>query len=220
MTSPPTSDPAAAAPQAGKRRRRTPEVAEREILDAAGAFLVDHEFRDLSVEALMTATGMGRSTFYHYFPDRAAVVLRMLDEAQAELLVGAVAWLEDRSPDARAELRSAIEDSARAWLRHWRLLRAVQQGAGQDDRVEQRFQAMLDEWSTAIAARLRAEQDRGLVIPDPDELAWALVQMNVNVFATRLGRDPAVTPAAVADVLWHVWVAALYPTSSIPARNR
>lgn len=196
-----------------KRRRRTPEAAEREILEAAEAFLVEHEFRDLSVDALMAATGMGRSSFYHYFPDRAAVVLELLTAAQAELLLSAQEWLEDRAPDARAGLRAAIEGSAQAWLHHWRLLRAAHQGAAQDDRIERYFQAMLEEWSSAIAARITLERARGTPLPDPEALAWSLVQMNVNVFATRLGRSPADTPAVVTDVLFHVWGSVLYPST-------
>jgi AcrR family transcriptional regulator len=50
-----------------RRIRRKPQDAEREILEAAELFLRDHDFRDLTVEAVMAGTGMRRSAFYNYF---------------------------------------------------------------------------------------------------------------------------------------------------------
>ena len=44
-----------------KRIRRKPEQAEREILDTAEEFLRDHDFRELTIDEVMAATGMVRS---------------------------------------------------------------------------------------------------------------------------------------------------------------
>ena len=53
-----------------KRRRRSPESAEREILDAAESFLRERPFRDLTVDEVMARTTLSRPSFYVYFRDR------------------------------------------------------------------------------------------------------------------------------------------------------
>ena len=56
--------------ETARRRRRTPEEAEGEILDAAEAFLREHPFRDLTIDEVMDGTGLSRPSFYVYFRDR------------------------------------------------------------------------------------------------------------------------------------------------------
>jgi len=46
-----------------RRRRRTPEAAEREIIDAAEAFLREQPFRELTVDEVMRRTDPSRPSF-------------------------------------------------------------------------------------------------------------------------------------------------------------
>ncbi len=50
-----------------QRRRRTPEMAREEIIDATVAALADVDFGALTVDVIMRRTDMTRSSFYHYF---------------------------------------------------------------------------------------------------------------------------------------------------------
>lgn len=50
-----------------RRRRRSPDEAEREILAAARGFLERHPFRELTIDAVMERTGLSRPAFYVYF---------------------------------------------------------------------------------------------------------------------------------------------------------
>ncbi len=199
--------------QRTKRARRTPEDAEREILDAAEAFLREHDFRDLSVDELMRRTGMVRSTFYHYFPDRGAVIARLLEPIRDEMLAAAAGWLEGLDDDPTRAIARTLRRVAETWAGHGHMLRAAHEAAYHDPDVERLYLAMaVDAFATPLAALLRRERRAGrTAVSNPGEVARALMLMNVNVFAARLGRRPPDSPAAVARTLTQIWAGTIYP---------
>jgi AcrR family transcriptional regulator len=204
--------PAPGADQTARRIRRAPEDAEREILDAAERFLADHDFRDLRVDELMRATGMRRSTFYHYFSDRSVIIVRLLEEIEGEAAAAAAAWLTGPDGDPVEAMRAALAGVADVWFRHRHVLRAAQAGSFHDPRIEARYRLLLDGLVEAVVVRLRRDRDRGLTsVPDPEQTARALSLMNAAVFADRLGRDPSADPAAVSAVLARIWISTIYP---------
>ncbi len=66
-----------APPRRSKRRRRAPEVAESEILDAAERLLRRVPFRKLTIGGLMATTGLRRPSFYQYFDDLYEVLAKL-----------------------------------------------------------------------------------------------------------------------------------------------
>ncbi len=207
--------PARTVAPAGRRIRRQPEQAEREILDAAERFLAEHDFRELRVDELMRATGMKRSTFYHYFSDRSAVIIRLLEEIAGEAGEAAAAWLTGPDGDPVEEVGAALAGVAGVWHRHRHVLRAAHAGSFHDPRIEAQYRAVIDGLIAAVIVRLEHDRRRGrTVVPEPEETARALGLMNAAVFAERLGRDPGDGPAAVSAVLTRIWVSVIYPDRS------
>lgn len=196
-----------------KRIRRRPEDAEREILDAASAFLHEHDFRDLSVDELMRRTGMVRSSFYHYFADRGEVIARLLEPIRDEMLADTAGWLSGVDEDPTRTLARALLAIAKAWAAHAHLLRAAHEAAHHDADVAHLYHEIaIEDFAAPIAAFLRRERRAGrTAVSNPGEVARALLVMNVNVFAERLGRRPPDTPAAVARTLTQIWAGAIYP---------
>lgn len=193
-----------------RRRRRTPEEARREILNATGALLREREFRELSVDSIMAATGMRRPSFYHYFEDLPDVLLRLLDETQIELLASADPWLtgSDEGPQA---LACAITRTAETWWQHREIMRTVHDAAALEPKIADRYRGVIDAWTAAVAERLAAEHRRGRTpVTRPHEIAFALNLMNANVFAERLGRGTE-SPARVSRILCEIWVSTIYP---------
>jgi len=201
-----------------RRRRRTAEVARREILDATRDVLRDRGGAELSVETLMAAAGMKRPNFYHYFGDLTDVLMCLLDEAQDELLASATGYITGTSLGPQG-LADAIRASSETWARHRDILLAVHDGTG-DPRIAERYRAVTSEWANVTAARLRAERRAGRTnVKRPDAVASALTLMNINVFAERLGRGRE-SPALVASVLIQIWIGAIYPDAEIDRRGR
>jgi len=92
----------------GRRRRRTPEVAEAEIVAAAEALLRERPFRELTVDEVMRRTDLSRPSFYVYFRDRHHLVLRVVEHLGRELRTMSQRWYTG-SGDGPAQAREAME---------------------------------------------------------------------------------------------------------------
>ena len=68
-----------------KRRRRSREEAEREILEAAAALLRERPLHGVSVSAIMEQTTLSRKSFYVYFRDRYDLLTRLFRPLRQEL---------------------------------------------------------------------------------------------------------------------------------------
>ena len=110
----------------------------------------------------MRATGMKRSSFYHYFRDRSAVIIRLLEEIEGEAAQAAAAWLDEPAGDPAEAVRTAITGVAGVWDRHRHVLRAVQAGSFHDPRIEHQYRGVCSRaLMQAVAAGLRRERRRG-----------------------------------------------------------
>src|SRR5262245_35226792 len=94
-----------------RRRRRTPEVAEREIVAAAQQFLRERPFRELTVDEVMRRTDLSRPSFYVYFRDRHQLLLRVVEDIGADLFRQSDLWFKGHD-DPLKELRDALEGVA------------------------------------------------------------------------------------------------------------
>src|ERR1700752_3325254 len=91
-----------------RRRRRSPEVAEREIVDAAESLLRERPFRELTVDEVMRRTDLSRPSLYVYFRDRHHLVLRVVEHLGKELFTMADRWFKGEG-DGPALAREATE---------------------------------------------------------------------------------------------------------------
>src|SRR3954447_15048418 len=93
-----------------RRRRRSPGVAEREILAAAEELLRERPFRDLTVDEVMRRTELSRPSFYVYFRDRNHLVLRVVERLGEEQWALSEAWFEGTgAAGGPASFREALE---------------------------------------------------------------------------------------------------------------
>ena len=143
----------------GRRRRRTPEAAEREIVEAAEALLREKPFRELTVDDLMRRTGLSRPSFYVYFRDKHDLVLKVVEHIGGELFAMSERWYAGTG-DGPALVREAIDGVVGVFAEHGPVLRALADAASEDARVEAAYVAIL----RAVRGRDRAAHrggDRG-----------------------------------------------------------
>lgn len=192
------------------RRRRNAAEAEREILDAAEAFLRERPFRELTIDEMMSRTGLSRPSFYQYFRDRNQLVIRLVDKFSAELLPVRQAWYE-ATREPIESLRRGCDGVAAVWARHGPMLRAVADAATLDRKIDVAYRAFMGRIIADTAKRIRldvaATRTRGL---DPDVTAEALIVMSERYLTEKLGRIPQADPKDVAATLAQVWIRTLY----------
>ena len=124
------------------RRRRTPEAAQREIVEAAEALLRERPFRELTVDQVMRRTGLSRPSFYVYFRDRHELVLRVVEHLQTDLLTVANRWYESIGGGPTV-LREAMNGVVTVYGKHSAVARALADAAVDDPEVEAAYGALI-----------------------------------------------------------------------------
>jgi TetR/AcrR family transcriptional regulator, ethionamide resistance regulator len=192
------------------RRRRRPEEAEREILDAAEELLRGGRFSALTVDELMSRTGLSRASFYVYFRDRHHLIMRLTDRIGGELFEMSERWLRG-SGDPIEDARAAVEGVTAVYAEHGPVLRAIAEAASHDQEVETIYHDLIERFVVATSTRIEEEIATGRINPlDPRETARALVWMNERYLLETLGRLPQEPVDRVVETLWMVWVRVLY----------
>src|SRR3954469_10931811 len=110
------------------RRRRTPEVAEREIIAAAESFLRERPFRELTVDEVMRKTDLSRPSFYVYFRDRHHLVLRVVEHLGSELFTMSDRWLRGTGEGPEIA-REALDGIVAVYVEHGPVMRALADAA-------------------------------------------------------------------------------------------
>jgi AcrR family transcriptional regulator len=198
-----------------RRRRRSPEVAEREIILAAEELLRERRFRDLTVDEVMRRTELSRPSFYVYFRDRHHLVLRVVEHLGTELWTMSDRWFEGTGP-GRASVRDALEGVVAVFERHGAVLHALADAATVDPDVEVAYSALLKGFVDATARHIEGEIARGKILPlDAYETARALTWMNERYLLGALGRTPSAAPETVIETLATIWTRTLYGAREI-----
>ncbi len=193
-----------------RRRRRSPEVAEREIIDAAEELLRERPFRDLTVDEVMRRTDLSRPSFYVYFRDRHHLVLKVVERLTAESSENADVWYTAQG-SGREVIREATAGVVDVFARHGAVLQALADAAADDLDVEAAYRGSLEYFIEATARHIEREMEAGNMLPcNAQETARALSIMNQRYLITVLGRNPLVEPEVVVDTITTIWIRTLY----------
>jgi TetR/AcrR family transcriptional regulator, ethionamide resistance regulator len=194
----------------GRRRRRTPEAAQREIIAAAEDLLRERPFREMTVDEVMRRTGLSRPSFYVYFKDRHELLLRLVQHLAAELLVVANRWYEAANAGPE-ELMDALNGVVSVYGEHGSVMRALADAAVDDDDVETAYDALIHGFVQATATHIGRGIDAKEILPlDPHETAKALVWMGERYLYHCFGPERQVAREKVVETLRTVWVRTLY----------
>jgi AcrR family transcriptional regulator len=198
------------------RVRRSKEESRAEILRAGAQLLEDGGFAALTVRDVMTATSVGRSTFYLYFPGIGELAVAILDELIDELFAGAGPWLDRDGAGGPPAIRQSIRAVVGVWATKGRLLAALAEASRSERVVGDIWERkLIDPFVEAVTSGMRA----GTTVPDTDrpEVARALIRMNEAYLVDRFGKDPpTVTAERASAALTDVWVRTLYAPAGAP----
>lgn len=202
-----SSEPAGARPQA-KRRRRRPEDARREILDAAAALLHERPATEVTVQAIMARTTLSRKSFYVYFRDRAELLTSLLTPLRADADAALARW-RSRSDSVEAG-REALRSAAILYREHGALLRALAHASLDDPEIARVWQGAIDHVIT-VARELIEGANRTSRHPlAVESTARALVMMNVHYLLDELGGDPDADIEDAVETLATIWERTIY----------
>jgi TetR/AcrR family transcriptional regulator, ethionamide resistance regulator len=194
-----------------RRRRRTPEVAEREIISAAEALLRERPFRELTVDEVMRRTDLSRPSFYVYFRDRHEIVLRVVEHLGGELFTMSERWTGG-SGEPLDLAHDALQGIVAVFEEHGPVMRALADAAPDDPGVEAAYSGVIQGFIDVVGAHIESEIEAGRILPleNPVQTATALVWMTERYLMLSMGREPMTPSDVVFDTLWTIWTRTLY----------
>ena len=203
-----------------KRRRRTPDRAESEILEAAERLLRRLPFRKLTVNGLMATTSLRRPSFYQYFDDlyqvlaklaeRHVKVVSQLTERYAQYIVG-MSEGDLVSDESAVVRRTNFVELCQEHRKHRYFHRLLMQSSALDPRVRRIYRSYVRALGRNSADLIRQLQDRGIALSlDPDETGLALSLMSEFYIFQRVVDGPLSDLKKVADTLTTIWEKVIY----------
>jgi AcrR family transcriptional regulator len=162
----------------------------------------------MSVERIIRAGGIARSTFYAYFADKGELLSAMAEDVISDLFRAGQSWWALPHDAGRAELRAALNPSLDVQRNHRAIMEAVADTAAHDPRVRERQLLLITDVVANLARHIASAQQVGSACPDldPDRTAQWLVWM------LERGLHQLVGPAgageteqlleALTDIVW------------------
>jgi AcrR family transcriptional regulator len=192
-----------------KRRRRRPEEARREILDAAEALLAERSAVEITVQAIMARTTLSRKSFYVYFRDRADLFANLLMPLRADADAALERWRT--AIDSVEAGREALRSAAILYQQHGALLRALAHAAAQDRDLARVWDGAIDQVVRVAEQHIEATNRAGRYPPlEVEPTARALVTMNVHYLLGQLAGNPDADADAAVKTLATIWERTIY----------
>ncbi len=189
----------------------TPALAPRNptedaILGAARAALDEERYRDVTIDGIAKRAFVSRTTVYFYFPNKRAVVDRLIQQVFSEIYEAASPYL-DGNGDPRAELRAALTRTVGTVNREEVVLKLAFTLHGGQDHLPVEWAPYVQRLVAAAAERIARDQERGLAAPDiPADLAaqalTAMVERHVTIEILQSGRTGADSIRILSELWW------------------
>ena len=191
-----------APPAPEQHRNRTEEA----ILSAARAELIEGGFRDATVELIARRAYVSRTSFYFYFPNKRAVMDRLIRQVFAEMYEAAGPYVEGDG-DPRADLHAALAGVVVVVDREADVLRLALDLAGAEDQLPSEWQPYIHLFVRSATERIERDQRRGLA---PDDIGAAISARALCAMVERhvaveliLGEGDAHASVAALAELWY-----------------
>ena len=151
----------------------------RRLLDGGLAMLLEHGYNDLGIQALLTATGIPKGSFYHHFKGKESFALQVIDQYMHGVHAGLDVCLGDKQRPPLERVRRFFE-MTQAHYRKQGYMGCLLGGLGQElSGVSAVFRRKIEGCFSEIAGRLAVcleeARTRGDIPADSDPRRMASV---------------------------------------------
>jgi AcrR family transcriptional regulator len=193
---------------AGTRRSRN--ATESAILAAARQAIDEETYARVTIEGIAKRAFVSRTAVYFYFPNKRAVVDRLIQQAFSDMYRAATLYLESDG-DPRRELHLALRRVVAVVNRDAPVLLLAGYLSGMEDRMPPEWAPYIERFVDGAHARIQRDQARGLAPDDIPALlsAQALLAMVERHIVREVvkGRSEA---SAHVRALAELWWRAVY----------
>ena len=179
---------------------------EEAILDAAREALADTPYRRLTMDMIAKRAFVSRTALYFYFPNKRALVDRLIARAFTDMYEAASPYL-DGSGDPRAELRRGLARTVKIIDRDAHVLTLAAMLSGEEDRLPPQWAPYVVRFVEGAVSRITRDQERGIAPSDiPPRLAaqalLAMVERHVTLELIQGGGDAHQSIRVLAELWW------------------
>lgn len=194
-----------------RHQRRRSSQSRTAILEAVRELLAVRRLDDLQVNEIVERAGISRQTFYVHFETKYSVIAALIADTGEGILEIWAPFFDGKGPISEAAVRAC----SRSTISHWRaqatLFSATIEGWHSDQEIHDVWNAVLAEFETRFAARVRRHRD-GTPRRNDDMLVGALMEafqrclyLAMSVPDSAFGRSDD----DLAEMLASLWAAAL-----------
>lgn len=165
-------------------------------------------YADLSVERLIKAVDISRSTFYVYFDDKGDLLRAMAQDVTRDLAEAGSGWFELASDATKDDLREALRPLFDTYRRHQTLLGAITEATGYDPRVREQHLVLVEEAVSGLQRQIETQQAAGTTPAELDArrtamwLTWMHERGLYQMVGQASDAEVALLLDAMADLVW------------------
>jgi TetR/AcrR family transcriptional regulator, ethionamide resistance regulator len=166
-------------------------------------------YGELSVERIITAGGISRSTFYSYFDDKSDLLEAMATDVIAELVGTGDSWWQLEPGATKAQLHDGLRPPLDTYRAHRAILGSVVEVATYDARIRAQQRLLVDSVVDSLTAHLRRWQDAGAMAPERDPartaqwIIWMIERGLYQLVGPADGPEVDRQLAALTEVVWN-----------------
>jgi TetR/AcrR family transcriptional regulator, ethionamide resistance regulator len=167
-------------------------------------------YADLSVEAIITAGGISRSTFYVYFADKGDLLVAMAQDVIGDLVATGPSWWDLPVDANKADLHTALRVPIDSYRTHSTILGIVAETAAYDPRVREQQQVLIDSVVASLDRYIADAQSTGSADPQLDSrrtaqwIIWMLERGLYQFAGSADAHEAEQLLAALTDIIWRV----------------
>jgi TetR/AcrR family transcriptional regulator, ethionamide resistance regulator len=165
-------------------------------------------YADISVERLITAVDISRSTFYVYFDDKGDLLRAMAEDVTRDLAEAGAVWFTLSITATKKDLRAALKPLFDTYRRHRTLLGAITETASYDARIREQHLTLVETAVTGLTGHIKEHQKAGAAAAELDAsrtarwLTWMLERGLYQLVAPASDAEAARLLTTMTDLVW------------------
>ena len=176
------------------------------ILAAARAALAEEPYERLTIDGIARRAFVSRTTVYFYFPNKRAVMDRLIQQVFARMYAGGAPYLEGRG-EPRLELRLGLARVVTVVNENATILLLAAHLSGREDGLPPEWEPYIRRFIVGAERRIRRDQERGIAPDDIDarisaQALCAMVERHITMEIVRKGGDATESIRVLAELWW------------------
>jgi AcrR family transcriptional regulator len=182
------------------------------ILAAARQALVEESYDRLTMDGIARRAHVSRTAVYFYFPNKRAVVDRLIQQAFSDMYEASSPYL-DGDGEPRLQLRLGLARMVSCVNSHGPVLLLAAHLSGREDRLPTEWEPYIRRFIVSAERRIRRDQQRGIAPADVSprisaQALCAMVERHITIEVIGGGVDVTETIRVLAEL----WYRAVYCT--------